>query len=555
MYLDRAYMGGGAFGVEAASQFYFGKSVREITMAEAAMLAGLFKAPTKYAPHVNLAASRARTNEVLSNLVEAGYYSSGEVQQARLHPAKVVEQRRADSPDYFLDWAFEEIQRIMEGKGQYVLTARTTIDLKMQSQAEAALTATINEYGRSKRVKSGAFVAMSPDGAVRAVVGGLDYGESQFNRAVQSRRQPGSSFKLYVYAAALENGYKPTSTVRDSSRSCGRWHPQNYSGGHGGGGSMPMWLAFAKSLNTTAAELSFAVGREKVIELTQRLGVRGVRKTCSMALGDTGISPIEHIGAYAHFANGGKSAQPYAVIEAFNSKGDLVYARERDEPAAKQVVSRRVAEQMNQIMEKVVTEGTGKRAALEFTNSVGKTGTSSSYRDAWFVGFTGALVAGVWLGNDDYRPTDGVTGGSLPAQTWQSFMAVAHTSMDIPTIPGLEPHPTQVAERERLAALRKSDPTLKDAPTGAGGDRTSSLLSPQTRTALSRLAEALRKASGIVPAETAPDGKSPADKGRTRPQLPGRRADSGVTQHRVTGGLQILKASPSPRGLADVDRH
>ncbi len=510
LYLDRAYMGGGAFGVEAASQFYFGKSVRDISMAEAAMLAGLFKAPTKYAPHVNLAASRARANEVLSNLVEAGFYSPGEVQQARLNPARIVEQRRTDSPDWFLDWAYEEIQRIMEGKGQYVLTARTTIDLKMQAQAEAALTATINQYGRAQRVKSGALVSMAPDGAVRAIVGGLDYGESQFNRAVQARRQPGSSFKLYVYAAALENGYKPTSTVRDSSRACGNWRPQNYSGGHGGGGSLPFWMAFAKSLNTTAAELSFAVGREKVIELINRLGVEGVRKSCSMALGDTGIAPIDHIGAYAHFANGGKSARPYAIIEAFNSRGDLVYARERDEPPPRQVVDRRVAEQMNQMMQKVVTDGTGRRAELDFTHAVGKTGTSSTYRDAWFVGFTGALVTGVWLGNDDYRPMNNVTGGSLPAQTWQAFMSVAHTSMGFPTIPGLTPHPTQVAEQERLDALRRSDPTLAAAQSGAGENRkSSSLLSSQTRTALTRTLRSAAQGVGHRAARGSTGGRGP----------------------------------------------
>ena len=175
---------------------------------------------------------------------------------------------------------------------------------------------------------------METDGAVRALVGGPDYGESQFNRATHAKRQPGSSFKVYVYATALENGYTPDTMVRDASRSCGNWHPQNYGGSHGGGGRMPLWMALAKSLNTVAAELSFAVGREKVIEMTQRLGITGIRKSCSMALGDYGITPLEHAGGVATFANGGKSAKPYAILELFNSKGELVYSRERDEPRA-----------------------------------------------------------------------------------------------------------------------------------------------------------------------------------------------------------------------------
>jgi penicillin-binding protein 1A len=305
MYLDRAYMGGGAFGVEAAAMFYFGKSVKDINLAEAALMAGLFKAPTKYAPHVNLPASRARTNEVLSNLVEAGFFSPGQVHQARLHPAKLVETRSSSSPDYFLDWAYEEIQRIAEGKGQFVLTARTTIDLNLQRAAEEALAATIRLAGKNENAKSGAMVSMEVDGAVKAIVGGLDYGESQFNRATAAKRQPGSSFKLYVYAAALENGYNPKSSLRDSSQNCGNWYPTNYDGSGGSGRQLSMTEAFARSLNTTAADLSFKVGREKVLELTKRLGVSGVKKTCSMALGDTGISPLEHTAAYAHFAHGG----------------------------------------------------------------------------------------------------------------------------------------------------------------------------------------------------------------------------------------------------------
>jgi penicillin-binding protein 1A len=524
MYFDRAYLGGGAFGVEAASQLYFGKSVRDINLAESAVLAGLFKAPTKYSPLVNLPASRARTNDVLNNLVEAGYMSAGQVHAARLNPAHIIEPHESQSPDWFLDWAFEEVQRIAEGKGQYVLTAKVTVDLDMQRAAQEAIVNTLRSTGLHRRDPfSGAMVAMDPDGAVRALVGGIDYGESQFNRATHARRQPGSSFKLYVYATALENGYTPKSVVRDASGTCGNWAPRNYSGGGGSGRSLTVTDAFKLSLNTVAADLSFKVGRDKVLEMTKRLGVQGVRKTCSMALGDTGITLLQHTGAYATFANGGKLAKPYAILELTNSKGEVIYSRERDEPEAPQVVSRRVVEMMNQLMLAVVTEGTGHAARLDFTHAVGKTGTSSSWRDAWFVGFTGALVAGVWVGHDDFRPMwldgHGVTGGSLPTQAWHAFMSVVLKDRNIPTIVGLQPHPAQVAEQQRLAELKRTDPALAQAQLAHQTQKKSSIMPDQTRDALKRLSESLRRAAGTLatpvstlpPAPASPKGEKKSE--------------------------------------------
>jgi penicillin-binding protein 1A len=519
LYLDRAYLGGGAFGVEAAAQFYFGKSVREVNLAEAALMAGLYKAPTKYAPHINLPASRARTNEVLQNLVEAGFYTTAQVHEARLHPAQIVETRSTTSPDWFLDWAFEEVQRLTEGKNQYVLTARTTVDLTLQKQADEALVTFLKQRGRSLRINSGALVAMEPDGAVRALVGGPDYGESQFNRATHARRQPGSSFKIYVYATALENGYKPDTVVRDASRTCGRWHPQNYGGSHGGGGRMPLWMALAKSLNTVAAELSFAVGREKVIEMTQRLGITGIRKTCSMALGDYGITPLEHTGGLATFVNGGKSARPFGILDVVNSRGEMVYSRETDEPEPAQIVPQNVAEGMNQMMRRVVTDGTAQRASLDFTNVIGKTGTSSGPKDVWFVGATGKYVGSVWLGNDDNRPmAGGNTGGQLAAPLWHSFMSVAHRDMNIPNIPGLEPHPVQAAEAQRIAEFKRANPT---AVVDADGTKTvSPTMTAQARDALKRITTALRKAAGV--AEPTPPQPTPIDGRPPDPAAPAR---------------------------------
>jgi penicillin-binding protein 1A len=523
LYLDRAYMGGGAFGVEAASQFYFGKSVRNITLAEAAMLAGMFKAPTKYAPHLNVAAARGRANEVLTNLVEAGYLTAGQVHAARISPARHIETRALYSPDWFMDWAFEEIQRVAEGRGQYVLVARTTLDLTAQQSAEQALVTTVRQHGRSVGARSGAMVVMETDGAVRALVGGLDYGESQFNRATQARRQPGSSFKVYVYAAALERlGYTPNTIVRDNRVTCGNWSPQNYDGGSGSGRAMPLAHALAISLNTVAVDLSLKVDRERVIELADRLGVHGIKKSCSMALGDYGITPLQHTSGFAAFANGGFKATPYAILDIHTAKGELIYSRERDEPPPARVLAPKIAEQMNQMLQGVVTQGTGKRAQLDFTYTAGKTGTSSSYRDAWFVGFSGQYVTGVWIGNDDFRPMSRVTGGTIPAVAWHSFMSVAHTSMDIPQIPGLPLHPTQVAERQRIAEERRTD-SASAAGASATGARRHSLMSDAARNALKKLAQSLRTASGTTPDATTPesgDGAAPPADPMRRTDIP-----------------------------------
>jgi penicillin-binding protein 1A len=493
LYLDRAYLGGGAYGVEAASQFYFGKSVRAINLAEAAVLAGLFKAPSKFAPHIDLAASRARADDVLNNLVESGYMSPGQVHAARLNPAKIVETHLVHGPDWFLDWAFEEAQRLGEGRGAYVLTARTTVDLGMQDAAQSALINVLG-YSRSRRNRgyTGALISMEPDGAVRGLVGGLNYDDNQFNRATHAHRQPGSSFKLYVYSTAFENGLTPRSIVHDYGGHCGNWSPKNYSGGVSGR-SMTAIDAFKMSLNVPAVEVSLRVGRQKVLEMTRRLGVDGVKLTCSMALGDTGIIPLQHTGAFAHFANGGKTARPYAILEMFNSKGELVYSRDRDEPRPVQVVGRKVVEEMNQMMRAVVTDGTGKRAELGFTPAVGKSGTSSSWRDAWFVGFTGALVTGIWVGYDDFRPMPGITGGSLPAQAWHDYMTVVHKNYpNIPGIPGVSAD-ARVAEQTEL---QRVDPVAQ--PQNALPTRKpSSLMLDKTRDVLRRIAEEMRRANGV----------------------------------------------------------
>jgi len=461
MYLDRSYMGGGAHGVEAAAQFYFGKSVREINLAEAALLAGLYKAPSKFAPHVNPAESRARANQVLTNMVDAGYMTEGQVHGARLNPANVIDNTDAYTPNYFLDWAFEEVQRLTRGKGEYNLVARTTVDVALQRAAEQAVESTLEQNSRPKRVDQAALVGMEIDGAVRAMVGGKDYGESQFNRATKALRQPGSSFKTYVYLTALQHGAQPGDTVRDGPVYCNNWTPGNYSGGYRG--RMTMTRALAKSINTIAVKLSLNKsfgGREAVRENLKKIGLDHVRASCSMALGDQGITVIDHTSGYATLAAGGKRVKGYGVTEIQTALGEILYSRQRDEPQPEQVFERQPVETLNEMLSHVITEGTGRAAALDFTSAVGKTGTSSDYRDGWFLGFTGQYVVGVWYGNDDFTSTNRVTGGSLPARTWHQFMTAAHTSANIPKIPGVPLHPKQVEEMNRIAEIKQEDPTL-----------------------------------------------------------------------------------------------
>lgn len=514
LYLDRAYLGGGNFGVEAASQFYFGKSVRDINLAEAALLAGLFKAPTKYAPHSNPLEARARANQVLTNLVDAGYMTEGQVHGARLNPAKVVDRTETYAPNYYLDWAFEEVQRLMKGKNEYVLTARTTLDSSFQRLAEQSVEGAFTRNSALGKSAQAALVSMETDGAVRAIVGGRDYGESQFNRATKGQRQPGSSFKPYVYLTAIENGYKPTQVMVDGVVRCGNWSPANYGGGVSGR-AMTLYEALAKSVNTIAVKLSLDVGRQKVLATAQKVGLSTTRVTCSMALGDTGITPLEHTGGFAVFANGGKSAKPYAIVELRNSRDELVYAHDRDEPAPQQLFKREHIEVLNTMLEKVVTEGTGQAAKLDFTNAAGKTGTSSGPKDIWFVGFTGQYVTGIWFGNDDFTEMPrGATGGQLAAPVWKQYMVGAHTSMDIPQIPGLPVHPRQVEEQQRLALVRRDEPQAPASASAAPVDP-AKRLPPRTRKAL----EALQKLLKDAPMLSVPSSAPSRDASVTQPQV------------------------------------
>jgi penicillin-binding protein 1A len=447
LYLDRAYMGGGVFGITAASEYYFGKFVRDLNLAESAMLAGLFKAPARYAPHVNLPAARARAQDVLSNLVEAKFMTAGQIESARRNPATPIERQRESSPDYYLDWAFSEIKKLSDtGKlGQErVLTVKTAFDPNLNNAAETALENTLRQHGANYNASQAAMVVMEPEGAVRAMIGGRDYNASQFNRAVDSLRQPGSAFKPFVYTAALSAGlYRPNSVVTDTPVCIGNWCPSNYSRSHAG--SMPLTTALAKSINTIPVRMSLQLGngnaklgRVKIVDTARKMGITSeLKDSTSLPIGSAEVTVLDMTAAYAVFANGGRRADPFAALEIHNSQGKLIWQHSRDAAPLQQIISASVIADMNYMLSKVPEEGTGRRAALENIKSAGKTGTTNAYKDAWYAGFTGNFVSAVWFGNDDSSPTENMTGGSLPAMAWHDVMTVAHRDVELRQIPGL----------------------------------------------------------------------------------------------------------------------
>ncbi|PSJ51074.1 transglycosylase domain-containing protein [Kumtagia ephedrae] len=438
LYLDRAYMGGGTFGIAAASDFYFDKEVKDLTLAEAAMLAGLFKAPAKYAPHINLPAARARANVVLNNLVDSGFMTEGQVLAARLGPADVVDRGKAKSPDYFLDFAFEEAKRLAARSGVRSMVARTTIDLDLQRAAEESLEFNLRQHGKEYRVTEGAIVVLDTDGSVRAVVGGRDYGESQFNRATRALRQTGSSFKPYVFATAMEHGFKPDSVISDGPINWGGWSPQNY--GRRFSGRMTLATALIRSVNTVPVRLAKDhLSIPPIRAMVEAMGVETpLNGHKTMVLGTSGMTVMDQATGYNTFANGGFSGTRHAILQITTHSGEIVYDYGRDAPKPKRALSEQAVAAMNSILVQIPEIGTARRAALPGIRSAGKTGTTQSYRDAWYVGFTGNYTAAVWLGNDDFSPTREMTGGSVPAMVWQRLMAYAHRDVELKAIPGIE---------------------------------------------------------------------------------------------------------------------
>src|SRR6516225_4083422 len=436
IYLNRVYLGAGTYGVDAAAHRYFGKSARHTTLYESAAIAGLLKAPARFNPTRDRDKAAARTTQILANMIEAGIVTETQATSATKEGASfpVVASARSGAR-YFADWVAEQLSDFA-GSGSGDLTVTTTLDPILQAEAEGVVAETIARDGPKAAVSQGALVAMSPDGAVRAMVGGRDYTGSQFNRATQAQRQPGSAFKPFVYLAGLEAGLRPSDEFVDAPIRIGNWQPRDYTGRYQG--EMTLAEGLAQSINTVAVQVAQRAGIRKVIAVAHRLGISSeLAPEMSLALGTNEVNLLELVSAYAPFANGGAGVWPHGIAE-IRSHGNVVFRRSGS--GVGRVMSLEFAGTMNEMLSEVIGHGTGRSAALP-RPAAGKTGTTQDYRDAWFIGYTADLVAGVWLGNDDNSPTNKVTGGSLPAQTWRRFMLAATRAMPVRPLPST-PQPT-----------------------------------------------------------------------------------------------------------------
>ena len=432
LYLNRVYFGSGAYGVEAAAQRYFGKPAKQMTLAEAALLAGLVKSPSRLAPTRNFDGAERRAQIVLAAMAEAGFVTDDNAKVAMATAPKIVKPTAGGSVNYVADWVMDVLNDLV-GHVEEDIVVETTIDPTLQAAAEKALIDELAAKGAKLDVDQGALVAMTPQGAVRALVGGRNYAESQFNRAVAARRQPGSAFKPFVYLTALERGLTPDTVREDKPIEVKGWKPENYS--HEYFGPVTLTRALALSLNTVSVRLTLEVGPQNVVRTAHRLGIASkLDANASIALGTSEVSVMELVSAYVPFANGGIAVAPHVVERVRTAGGKLLY-RARD-PGLGRVIDERNVAMMNMMMQETLTTGTARKAELPGSPAAGKTGTSQDFRDAWFVGYTGHLVTGVWLGNDDSTPTK-ATGGGLPVEIWSRFMKVAHQGLPVADLPGL----------------------------------------------------------------------------------------------------------------------
>ena len=432
LYLNRVYLGAGTYGVEAASQRYFSKSARDLNVSESAMLAGLLKAPSRYAPTRDLQLSQDRASTVLASMVKAGFLSQAEGQTAFDHPATLKGFGGSGSIHYVADFISDGLESYT-GNPRASLRVMTTIDTDLQKAAEKVISQALERDGKKLNVSQAALVAMTPDGAIRAMIGGRSYRQSQFNRAVQAKRQPGSAFKPIIFLTALEDGLSPDSLRVDAPISVDGWKPQNYSKTYKG--VMTVRNALSKSVNTIAVQISEEVGRERVIKTARKLGITSrLRPHAALALGTFEVSLLEITAAYATFANGGFGVLPHVIEGVETSTGTRLYQRQGSGPG--RVISQRALGGMNNMLMETVRTGTGRRASLGNRPSAGKTGTSQGFRDAWYIGYTADLVVGIWVGNDDGSSMNKVTGGGLPAVIWKDFMLRTQSGVQISALPG-----------------------------------------------------------------------------------------------------------------------
>ena len=422
IYLNRVYLGSGTYGVQAASEKYFNKKVEDLSLYESAVIASLLKAPSKYNPIANFELSKKRASIVLNNMAKNNMISIKEVNKAKFNNTKYSKFTNAPkSTRYFVDWLLPRVKSYV-GEIEKDLIVRTTLDVKLQKIAEKSL---INVNSKFESAEQSSLVALDLNGGIIAMIGGTDYGDTQFNRVTQAKRQPGSAFKLFVYLAGLESGFSPNDTIIDSKIDIEGWSPKNYKNEYVG--EVTLREAFSKSINTVAVKISETIGREKVIDVAKSMGITSpILNSPSLALGTSEVTLLELTSAYNVLANNGNGVFSYGIRSIEDTDGEILFSRKLQ--GTGKVLESSIVGKMTRMMEQTIESGTGKNAKLS-RPAAGKTGTSQSLRDAWFIGFTSNIVVGVWFGNDNDSPMKKITGGTAPAILWKDFMTAAHQNI------------------------------------------------------------------------------------------------------------------------------
>jgi penicillin-binding protein 1A len=472
LYLNRVYFGEGAYGIEAASERYFNKPAKDLTVGESALLAGLMKGPSRYSPVSATDRAERRATIVLDKMVETGAITPAQRDEAFREPVRVSVSLPNQNAQYFVDFVDQQVRDLV-GQPQEDLVVETTLDLPSQANAEKAVHTVLDGSGRARGVQQAALVALDGQGRIRAYVGGADYGQSQFDRASLAQRQAGSSFKPFVYLTAMEAGHTPQEIAVDEPVTIGNWQPRDFEGRYLG--PMTLETALAQSINTIAARLANQVGTVNVAATAHRLGIASPIQTGpSMALGAVEVTPIEMAQAYAAFSNGGYLTKAYGIERIRTASGQVLYDHNLSPAPRAQVIGQPALSEMVEMMRQVVASGTGTRAAVSGFDLAGKTGTTSDYRDAWFIGYTGGFTTAVWTGRDDNTPMNRVTGGGPPAEIWHDFMAATLPRLNVQTIPGGPSAPAPGADTigDILSGMPPDDsgaPPAEVAPPPAAG--------------------------------------------------------------------------------------
>jgi len=468
LYLNRVYFGSGAYGVEAAAQRYFGKSARAVTVAEAAILGGVVQAPSRLSPNRNPEAAQARAQLVLTAMAQEGFITDARAKAALMTPANIVRPQGAGSVNYAADHVMDVLDDFV-GAIEQDIVVTTTLDPAMQAAAERALIDELDQKGAKFGVGQGAIVSLAPDGAIKALVGGRNYSDSQFNRATIARRQPGSAFKPFVYLTALERGLTPDTVREDGPVNIKGYQPENFSRTYAG--PVTLTTALAHSLNTVAVRLGQEVTAKAVVRTAQRLGISSaLQPNASIALGTSEVSPLELTAAYAAFANGGTGVIPHVIRSVRTVDGKPIYARVPTDLG--RVVDTPYIGMLNGMLREAVVAGTARKADIPGWDVAGKTGTSQDFRDAWFMGYTSQLVTGIWLGNDDGTPTRRTSGSNLPVEIWNRYMKTALNGLAPRPLPGLAPRGPGSFDAGPNVATSSENP-LRDPSAAYPGSRAS----------------------------------------------------------------------------------